>query len=44
MAHGVDIAIAIKTTVNKIIDRLRLPKAFIVVCTNFLFYTDALLN
>jgi hypothetical protein len=37
MAHGVDIAIAIGTTINKITNRLRLPKAPVVVCTNSLF-------
>jgi hypothetical protein len=37
MAYGVDVAIAIGTTIDKITDRLRLPKAPVVVCTNFLF-------
>jgi hypothetical protein len=36
IAHGVDIAIAIGTIVNKITDRLRLPKAPVVVCTDSL--------
>jgi hypothetical protein len=35
--YGVDIAVAIRTIVDKIINRLRLPKAFVVVCTNSLF-------
>jgi hypothetical protein len=37
MAYGVDIAVAIGTIVDKIIDRLRLPKALVVVCTDSLF-------
>jgi hypothetical protein len=44
MAYGVDIAIAIRTTVNKITDRLRLPKAFVVVCTNFLFLYECFIK
>jgi hypothetical protein len=44
MAHGVDIAIAIGTTVDKITDRLRLPKASIVVCTNFLFLYECFIK
>jgi hypothetical protein len=44
MAHGVDIALIIKTTVNKITDRLRLPKAPVVICTNFLFLYECLIK
>ncbi|KAF2028539.1 hypothetical protein EK21DRAFT_90516 [Setomelanomma holmii] len=36
MAHGVDIAIAIRSTLNVIIDRLSLPHVPIVVCTDSL--------
>jgi hypothetical protein len=36
MAHGVNIAITIKITINKITNRLRLPKAPVVVCTDSL--------
>ena len=36
MAHGVDIAIAIGSTLNVIIDRLSLPYVLIVVCTDSL--------
>lgn len=34
MTHGVDIAIAIGTTINRIMERLKLPKVPIVVCTD----------
>jgi hypothetical protein len=44
MAHGVDIAIAIGTTVDKITDRLRLPKAPVVVYTNSLFLYECLIK
>jgi hypothetical protein len=44
IAHGVDIAIAIGTTINKITDRLRLPKAPVIVCTNFLFLYEYLIK
>jgi hypothetical protein len=36
MAYGVNIAVVIGTIVDKITNRLRLPKAPVVVCTNFL--------
>jgi hypothetical protein len=37
IVYGVDIVIAIGTTINKITNRLRLPKAPIIVCINSLF-------
>jgi hypothetical protein len=37
IAYGVNIAVAIGTIVDKITDRLRLPKAFVVICIDFLF-------
>jgi hypothetical protein len=37
MAEGVNIAIAIGTTINRIITKLGAPSVPIVVCTNFLF-------
>jgi hypothetical protein len=39
ITYSVDIAIAIGTIINRIIERLKLPKVPIVVCTNlFLLY------
>jgi hypothetical protein len=37
MAHGVDIAVAIGTTVTKIADRLSVASVLVIVCTNFYF-------
>jgi hypothetical protein len=44
IAHGVDIAITIGTIVNKITNRLRLPKASVVVCTDFLFLYECFIK
>jgi hypothetical protein len=44
IAYGVDIAIAIRTIIDKITDRLRLPKASVIVCTNFLSLYECLIK
>jgi hypothetical protein len=44
IAHGVDIAIAIGSTVNKIINRLRLPKTPIIICTNSLYLYECFMK
>jgi hypothetical protein len=44
MAYGVDIAVAIGTIVDKITDRLRLPKASVVVCIDSLFLYECLIK
>jgi hypothetical protein len=40
MAEGVDIAVVIGTTINRIIAKLGAPSVFIVVCTDFLFFYE----
>ncbi|KAK1912598.1 hypothetical protein P3342_004534 [Pyrenophora teres f. teres] len=44
MAHGVDIALAIGTTIDMIMDRLSLPKVPIVACTDSRSYTTVSSN
>ena len=44
MAHGVDIAIAIRSTLNVIMDRLSLPHVPIVVCTDSLSLYECLVK
>jgi hypothetical protein len=44
MAYGVDIAVAIETIIDKITDRLRLPKAPVVICTNSLSLYECLIK
>jgi hypothetical protein len=44
MAHGVDIAIAIGSTLNVIMDRLSLPHVPIVVCTDSLSLYECLVK
>ncbi|KAI1667266.1 hypothetical protein L13192_07975 [Pyrenophora tritici-repentis] len=44
MAYGVDIAIAIRSTLNIIIDRLSLPHVPIVVCTDSLSLYECLVK
>jgi hypothetical protein len=44
MAHGVDIAIAIRATLNVIINRLSLPHVPIVVCTDSLSLYECLVK
>jgi hypothetical protein len=38
IVEGVNMAVAIETTINRIIAKLSAPSVFIVVCTNFLFF------
>jgi hypothetical protein len=40
MATGVNMAIAIGITINKITDRLGVPKASVVICTNSLLFYE----
>jgi hypothetical protein len=40
MAEGVNMAVAIGTTINRIIAKLGALSVFIVVCTNFLFFYE----
>ena len=44
MAHGVDIAVAIGGTIDMIMERLNLPKAHIVVCTDSRSLYDCLVK
>jgi hypothetical protein len=44
MAHGVDIAIAIGSTLNVIMDRLSLPHVPILVCTDSLSLYECLVK
>ncbi|KAE8822069.1 hypothetical protein HRS9139_10478 [Pyrenophora teres f. teres] len=44
MAHGVDIALAIGTTIDMIMDRLSLPKVPIVACTDSRSLYDCLVK
>jgi hypothetical protein len=44
MAYGVDIAVVIRTIIDKIINRLRLPKASVIVCTDFLFLYECFIK
>jgi hypothetical protein len=37
-------AVAIGTTINKIVAKLNAPSVFIVVCTNFLFLYECLMK
>jgi hypothetical protein len=40
MAEGVNIAVAIGTTINRIVAKLGAPSISIVVCTDFLFFYE----
>jgi hypothetical protein len=44
MAEGVNIAVAIGTTINKIVAKLGALSVSIVVCTNFLFFYECLVK
>jgi hypothetical protein len=44
IAEGVNITIAIGTTINKIIAKLNAPLVPIVVCTNFLSFYECLIK
>jgi hypothetical protein len=44
MAEGVDMAVAIGITINKIVAKLGAPSVFIVVCTDFLFFYECLVK
>jgi hypothetical protein len=44
MAEGVNIAVAIGITINKIIAKLGAPSVSIVVCTNFLFFYECFIK
>jgi hypothetical protein len=44
MAHGVDIALAISSTIDMIMEQLNLPKVPIVVCTNSQSLYDCLVK
>jgi hypothetical protein len=44
MAIGVNIAVAIGTTINKIIDRLGVPKAPVIVYINSLLFYEYLVK
>jgi hypothetical protein len=44
MAEGVNMAVAIGTTINRIIAKLGAPSVPIVVCTNFLFFYECLMK
>jgi hypothetical protein len=44
MAEGVNMAVAIGTTINKIVAKLGALSVFIVVCTDFLFFYECLMK
>jgi hypothetical protein len=44
MAEGVNMAVAIGTTIDKIVAKLGAPSVFIVVYTNFLFLYECLVK
>jgi hypothetical protein len=44
MAEGVNMAVAIGITINRIIAKLGAPLVSIVVCTNFLFFYECLMK
>jgi hypothetical protein len=44
MAYGVNIAIAIGTTITKIANCLNVAKVLIIVCTNFFFLYECLMK
>jgi hypothetical protein len=44
IAHEINIAIAIGTTITKIANRLNIAKIPIIVCTNFFFFYECLMK
>jgi hypothetical protein len=44
MAEGVNMAVAIGITINRIIAKLGAPLVFIVACTDFLFFYECLMK